>query len=383
MRTMLIAASAAAALLAGEAGAQRMVAHGPGGPAPSFGASYSAPGAYRTSTGAAVASARGGRWGSNVGGRWWAGANAPGGWGAYRRPARGWTLPGYWTASGFAIADWSTYGLGEPPAGYGWSRYYDDAVLVDGRGRVYDCVSGVDWNRAGYEGGYGAGYGGGYAGADTVYAGPGDRGGYGRGDDGRGGYGSPYAPSSPYAQVSPYAQQSPYAATAGYPAPGERAAPAYSERRGSGAGGALVGAAAGGVAGNLIAGRGNRLAGTLIGAGVGGAAGYAIDQSRSRRGPVAPGAFYDYPPARGGGPDYPPPPVPVGPTGVWHGADGTTVSTSGGYCCGGGATTTVTVQTAPVVTTTTTEFVEDTVTYRRHVRPVRHKWVRRASCRCD
>ena len=369
MRTVLIAASAIATLVAGETGAQRMVAHGPGSPggmAPTTGAGYSAPNAPRV--GMAPMIAHGARWGSNVGGRWWAGANAPGGWGAYHRPARGWTLPGYWSAPGFAIADWSTYDLGQPPAGYGWSRYYDDAVLVDGRGRVYNCVSGVDWNRGGYEGGYAAGY----SDGDAVYAGPGDRGGYAP---------PPYAQDSPYAQQSPYAQHSPYAATAGYPVPGYP--PAYGEHRRAGVGGALVGAAAGGVAGNLVAGRGNRLAGTLVGAGVGGAAGYAIDRSRTRRVPVAPGAPYAYPPMRDDGPPFAPPGI--GPAGVWYGAGGSTVTTStgGGTCCGGGATTTVvTVQTAPVITTTTTEIVEDAVTYSRHVRPVRHKWVRRATCRC-
>ena len=51
--------------------------------------------------------------------------------------------------------------------------------------------------------------------------------------------------------------------------------------------GALLGAAAGGLAGNRIAGRGDRLAGTLVGAGVGalagGAAGSAIGELSDRR----------------------------------------------------------------------------------------------------
>lgn len=50
-------------------------------------------------------------------------------------------------------------------------------------------------------------------------------------------------------------------------------------RRDNGLGGAAVGALIGGVAGNRIAGSGNRLEGTLIGAGVGGVAGYAIDKA--------------------------------------------------------------------------------------------------------
>src|SRR3546814_16303073 len=55
------------------------------------------------------------------------------------------------------ISDWSSdvcssdlpaYGLSVPPAGYGWSRYYDDAVLTDRSGRVYAYRSGIDWNRS-------------------------------------------------------------------------------------------------------------------------------------------------------------------------------------------------------------------------------------------
>jgi len=84
-------------------------------------------------------------WGGRVGGRWIGGARAPGGWSAYRRPVRGWALPGYWLAPSFYITDWSDYGLGEPPYGYHWSRYYDDAVLVDQYGRVMDCTPGIDW----------------------------------------------------------------------------------------------------------------------------------------------------------------------------------------------------------------------------------------------
>lgn len=91
----------------------------------------------------------GGRW-QNRDGRWIGGWNAPGGWGGYRRPYVGWALPSYWAQPGFGIADWGAYGLAQPPYGYNWSRYYDDAVLIDGRGSVYDTVDGIDW-----DGGYG------------------------------------------------------------------------------------------------------------------------------------------------------------------------------------------------------------------------------------
>ena len=94
--------------------------------------------------------ARPARWGQRIDGRWAAGWKAPGGWGAYRRPVRGWTLPTYWIGSGFWINDWSSWGLSRPAAGYDWVRYYDDAVLIDRRGKVWDSVSGLDWDRDGH-----------------------------------------------------------------------------------------------------------------------------------------------------------------------------------------------------------------------------------------
>src|SRR5690606_10432659 len=70
------------------------------------------------------------RWGEKVKGRWHGGWNAPGGWEAYQRPVRGWTLPSYWFSGGFWLTDWQGWGLARPPYGYHWVRYYDDAVLV-------------------------------------------------------------------------------------------------------------------------------------------------------------------------------------------------------------------------------------------------------------
>ena len=113
-------------------------------------------------------------WGGSIGGHWSGGMNAPGGWRAYRRPSRGWVLPSYWIAPSFFIDDYATYGLSTPPDGYTWSRYYDDAVLMDRNGRVYDSVGGIDWDSYGngydaapVEGGYGAPY------PAPPYAGPG------------------------------------------------------------------------------------------------------------------------------------------------------------------------------------------------------------------
>lgn len=166
------------------------------------------------------------RWGPRQDGRWYAGWRAPGGWNAYRRPVVGYVLPRYWISPSYYIGNYGAYGLPSPAYGYGWSRYYDDAVMTDRTGRVYDYRSGIDWDR--YDGGY--------------------------------------APDG-------------YAYDGG-------------PRRDNGVGGAAIGAVVGGVAGNRIAGRGNRTAGTLIGAGAGAVAGMAIDKAEDR-GRLAPSVSYD------------------------------------------------------------------------------------------
>ena len=298
-------------------------------------------------------------WGGRWNGRWTGGWNAPGGWGAYRRPVRGYVLPSYWTAPQFFIGNYASYGLAQPPYGYQWSRYYDDAVLADGSGRVWDTARGIDWND--YDEGYADGY------EDS-----GDRYGY---DDG------------------------------GYAEDGYR----YDEygRRESGVGGALIGGAVGAVAGSAIAGRGNRLGGALIGGGVGALAGQAIDKAedRGRRVP-APGygAGYPPPPAAGynrysagsydqgyygGAPQvvYAQPREQVQPLHVetspgwstWRN-DGVTVATTtgssyaaGGYYHPGATTTVVTVAGAPTTTTTVTEYVEEV----EHRAPAKRKTVKR------
>ncbi|MFC3441131.1 RcnB family protein [Sphingobium rhizovicinum] len=291
------------------------------------------------------------RWGPRQNGRWFAGWGAPGGWGAYRRPVYGYVLPRYWISPSYYIANYGAYGLPTPAYGYGWSRYYDDAVMTDRYGRVYDSRSNLDWDR--YEGGYAP-------------------------DEGA------YAPP----------------------------------RRDNGLGGAAIGAVVGGVAGNRIAGRGNRTAGTLIGAGVGAVAGMAIDKAEdgprhSAPPPRRPGAAYDdgYGYAddsvtssneyegrwtgtwttddgrkvsgtydgrfegdvRGAGVDYAAPPY----GGAPHWGAGSVPAGQGGYVSGGyfypaPIVTTVTVQ-PEVVTTTTTSYVTERVGHRR--KPVR-------SCRC-
>lgn len=111
----------------------------------------------------------GSRWGGSYQGQWSGGMNAPGGWNAYRRPSRGYRLPSYWVSPTFFIGDFGGYGLYAPPQGYGWQRYYDDAVLVDSRGRVRDSVYGLDWD--GGPGGYSDGSAqGGYSSVEYGYA---------------------------------------------------------------------------------------------------------------------------------------------------------------------------------------------------------------------
>lgn len=284
------------------------------------------------------------RWGSVQNGRWYAGWQAPGGWNAYHRPVHGYVLPRYWINPSFYIANYGAYGLPAPAYGYGWSRYYDDAVMTDRYGRVYDHRSDVDWDR--YDG-------------ET---------------DAR-------------------------------------------PRRDDGLGGAAVGAVIGGVAGNRIAGHGNRTEGTLIGAGAGAIAGMAIDKAEDAPPRHRPGASYDYGRGygddvvtsgneydgrwtgtwttedgrrttgtyegrfegnvRGAGVDYDAPP----PAGVPHWAYGPApVMIQGGYVSGGyyypaPVVTTVTVQ--PVMTTTTTtSYVTERVRTRAPVRKVR------STCRC-
>jgi len=149
--------------------------------------------------------------------RWIGGQQAPGGWNAYRRPSRGWRVPNYWMAPSFGIANFSAFGLAPPPNGFGWSRYYDDAVLIDRSGRVNDWVGGLDWNRnnAGFDNGHtgvypaqpqigtvypqpGAGYQGTYSGTYRV----GNRTGYQTGVQ-SGVYQPPVAAFSPQVAVPP------------------------------------------------------------------------------------------------------------------------------------------------------------------------------------
>lgn len=168
-------------------------------------------------------------WGPRSNGRWHAGTRAPGGWSAYRPAARGYVLPSFWINPSFYIGNYASYGFSAPQSGYGWSRYYDDAVLTDRYGRVYDSVRGVDWDR--YDG---------YADED-------------------------------------------YSDSYGYRDNGEREV--RGRDRDGGLGGALIGGAVGALAGGVIAGKGDHTEGAILGGVVGAIAGAAIDSGdRAGRG---------------------------------------------------------------------------------------------------
>jgi Nickel/cobalt transporter regulator/Glycine zipper 2TM domain len=233
----------------------------------------------------------------------------------YVVPGYGFQLPRTWMAPTYFISDWGSYGLGRPSSGFGWSRYYDDAVLTDQWGRVYDSRQGMRWD-----------------GGDEAFY---DRGGT---DDGQGDY---------------------------MDRRGER-------RGGSGIGGAVAGAVVGGIAGNLIGGRGNRLPGTLIGGGLGALAGQAIDKNSRRRDhhrrDRRDGRDYDPGYDRGGwssGPHWS-----SGSGGAWSSGS----SWSGGYDGGTTVTTVVIQPSAPVMQTRTiTSYEYVTVKKRRAVRHYRKR----------
>ena len=238
-------------------------------------------------------------------GRWSGGDLAPGGWQAYRTPFRGSILSEYWTQPNFYIEDYERYGFAAPQDGFGWSRYYDDAVLTDSTGRVSDVVKGVDWSR--FDQGQFA------SGPGTSF----DEGGFDRRRPDASDFDRDYDRD-------------------------------YDRKRGGvgraigSIGGALIGGAVGAIAGNLIAGKGERLAGSLIGGGVGALAGLAIGEAtRGSKG-------RHHGDRHSGGHRYPP----RGPHwshGGWNGHHG-----HGGYET---FTTVNYIPVAPITTTTTTTKV--------------------------
>ncbi|MDB5692453.1 MAG: hypothetical protein JWO81_1516 [Alphaproteobacteria bacterium] len=67
----------------------------------------------------------------------------------FRRIERGGVVPRHWWGPQVQVRNWQTYGFPQPFAGGRWIRYYDDALLIDGDGRVYDSRPGWDWDRYG------------------------------------------------------------------------------------------------------------------------------------------------------------------------------------------------------------------------------------------
>lgn len=344
----------------------------------------------------------------------------------YHKPYRGYRLPKTYIQPSYFIGNFGYYGLSQPNYGYGWSRYYDDAVLTDRYGVVQDARYNVDWDR--YNQGYHDGYRDGQAtydqsvfvGDDRVIATPpsyggeqstyqGDWDGAYREDgsyqgewqgtyrdaDGRvyeGEYSGTFigdgnmtphwGSRADYGNdcvVDPGFDPRGCAAATGRPDRGYPAYPdvdrqrseelAYLEncKKSSGIGGALVGGAIGALAGNRIAGKGNRLAGSLIGGGVGAVAGAAIDQGTDRCRHLLKKYGYEgrqvnrypaRPPAQHYRP-HPPQGYPTYPSG-WNGYYAT------GYYypqVQQPMVTTIVVQSAPVTTTTTTTYVEEEVVY--------------------
>ena len=65
----------------------------------------------------------------------------------FRRIQRGHAVPGFWFGPQFHVQQWQMYGFPQPMPGHRWIRYYDDALMIDGRGRVRDGRYGFDWDR--------------------------------------------------------------------------------------------------------------------------------------------------------------------------------------------------------------------------------------------
>ena len=330
------------------------------------------------------------RWGHRIGGRWFAGFHAPGGWNGYRAPYRGYTLPTYWVQPSYRIVNFPTYGLYAPQTGQGWSRYYDDAVLTDSRGYVQDYRSNIPWDR--YDGGYAAedyseaDYGpamgadrGVYYGDERVYSGNGNppppppvvyQQGTGQQDYRQTGYDQSGYDQSEYDQ-SDYRQSDPRYNTGRYPS-----GQSYQSRYGferyerclkeRGVAGGAIGAVVGAVVGNRVAGRGDRLAGSLIGGGIGALAGVGIEKATNKCKKYLPRddqyygrqTGYQNGGYQGGGyqpqPQYAPPPPPQ--------PQGNPYGYQGGYYQNGWyypapTVTTITIMPAVTTTTTTTEEV--------------------------
>jgi hypothetical protein len=95
------------------------------------------------------------------------GGHAMGGMKGWKHFGRGHILPPHFRNRQFFVHNWQSFGWPAPMPGGNWVRYYDDALLIDGYGRVVDGRYGWDWDRRGGHSAYDdGGYDEGYAGSD-------------------------------------------------------------------------------------------------------------------------------------------------------------------------------------------------------------------------
>jgi Ni/Co efflux regulator RcnB len=200
------------------------------------------------------------------------------GQGHYRMPFRGYTLPTYWFQPSFRVVNFARYGLYVPQAGFGWSRYFNDAVLINGQGLVHDSVRNVPWDQREFNNGrdiaqpeFGPAL---ATDRDIMFD---DDGVY---SDDR--FDEP-APMANHSQ-----QPNHTANNGGYPAQEQVFQSRYGfERyeqclRNRGVAGGLIGGVVGAVIGNRVAGRGDRLAGSLFGGGAGALIGLTIEKATNK-----------------------------------------------------------------------------------------------------
>jgi hypothetical protein len=55
-------------------------------------------------------------------------------------------VPKPWRDQRYVVVDWPAYGFPQPGPGMRWMRYYDDAALIDERGRVVDVRHDMMWD---------------------------------------------------------------------------------------------------------------------------------------------------------------------------------------------------------------------------------------------
>lgn len=67
--------------------------------------------------------------------------------GMHHRFGRGHVVPPQFRGGQFIVHDWRMFGWPAPIPGGRWIRYHDDALLIDGDGRVMDGRYGWDWER--------------------------------------------------------------------------------------------------------------------------------------------------------------------------------------------------------------------------------------------